>query len=180
MLFPAKPPELHPTVGEKGKGKKCSVKTHQAPNNISPQQNKAPWKSLLRLGLPTHMKAAFFWANYTGCSEPPGRTRAAKADIKGFPSLKQTEQRQHSPQEISPRCLCQPPGLNIRGELVHKTPSKGSLGKREGSCFLFARPVPSRRRRGRVVWSLHNQPWAQQSFLGLPSKGKINYGASAS
>lgn len=38
-----------------------------------PAAEQSPWKSLLRLGPPTHMKAAFFWANYTGCSEPPGR-----------------------------------------------------------------------------------------------------------
>lgn len=39
--FPCQKPELHPTVGEKGKGEKSSAETHQTPNNISPQQNKA-------------------------------------------------------------------------------------------------------------------------------------------
>lgn len=56
-------------------------------NPPKPEQNKALGNLLLRLGPPTHMKAAFFWANYTGCSEPPGTIRAAKADIKGLPIL---------------------------------------------------------------------------------------------
>lgn len=40
VCFPCQNPELHSTVGEKGKGEKSSVETHQS-LNISLQQNKA-------------------------------------------------------------------------------------------------------------------------------------------
>lgn len=56
VCFHCQNTELLPTVGEKGKGEKSSVETHQTPNDISPQQNKAlgnPSPS------PSHMKAAF-------------------------------------------------------------------------------------------------------------------------
>lgn len=87
VCFHCQNAELLPTVGEKGKGEKSSVETHQTPNDISPRQNKAlgnPSPPPAPLGSPpSPHESGIFWANYTGCSEPLGIMRAAKSDIKG-------------------------------------------------------------------------------------------------
>lgn len=59
VCFHCQNAELHPTVGEKGKGEKSSVETHQTPNDISPQQNKALGNPSPARVPPAHMKAAF-------------------------------------------------------------------------------------------------------------------------
>lgn len=136
-------PRAPPHSREKREGPEELCRNPPKPEHF-PAAEQSPWKSLLRLGPPTHMKAAFFWANYTGCSEPPGRIRAAKADIKGLPTLIYRAKTEQSTGDLSLL-----PALAAWEECwrylsSQDPPSEDKWGR--GGEFLFAWQAPSRLR----------------------------------
>lgn len=109
-----------------------------------PAAEQSPWKSLLHVGPLTHMKAAFFWANYTGCSEPPGRIQAAKADIKGLPTNIQSKDSAIHGRSLPVACTGRLGGTLEVPQSTRPPPREDKRGR--GAHVLFAWQAPSRTR----------------------------------